>query len=423
MILAFSLMTLFLVSTMVLSSTMQKLHDTAREHLISLRFSTKSADHFISTGYLFSTTTFIEKQYGNDTREIYIEPLTILSSDFQNAWGRDNCDPRISFDISKIKTYFQGVDLGVGNISTDIEVRNGFVYITADSSTALAPDLYIVDATLPSSPYIVSSINTGPGLSALEVAGHYVYTANLGTTNQLQIIDIENRNLPAIISKTKLPLLVSSSSPPKATAIFYNKGLIYLGTEKWSGNELSVFDVSDPYLPTYLGGFKTNTLINDIYVRDGVAYLATSDQNQMRVLDVSDPTSISLVESFSPSGWQTQEGKTISYFEKKMSLGRTTGGFNNILNPEIFIFSTTSPLKIEYFHDIHGGVYGIIMRSPYIYLATRSPAYEFQVWDMDLSKKISEIPLNFLPHGFVCDGSDFYFGTGNRKGFGVITTK
>ena len=89
----------------------------------------------------------------------------------------------------------------------------------------------------------------------------------------------------------------------------------------------------------------------------------------------------------------------------------------------IFNFSTTSPLKVDNSEDIPGGVYGIIMRLPYTYLATRSATHEFQVWDDLLSQKLFEIPLGFQPHGYVCDRSDFYFGTGDRTGIGIITNR
>ena len=70
-------------------------------------------------------------------------------------------------------------------------------------ATALKPDFYIINAENPSNPTIISSLNTGPGLNAIEVAGPYVYVANSGTTAQLQIIDIHDRNTPILISKFK----------------------------------------------------------------------------------------------------------------------------------------------------------------------------------------------------------------------------
>lgn len=406
---AFSLMTLFIISTIALKATMQELRLFSVKRLENL----KSAISGIASSS--------QSLYGNDTKETKIGPLTILSSDYYSAWGRDSCKARFSFDNDKVQLYSEGVDLGLGNYSTQLEARHGFVYLTADSSTGSAHDFYIIDARSPTSSQIVSSLDTGPGLSSLEVAGAYVYATNTGTTNQLQIIDVSNRSSPVIVAKLKLPLPNASSTAPAASTIFYYKGFVYLGTQKWEGNEFSIIDVSNPSLPQYVGGFETNTLINDIYVRDGLAYLATADEGQMRLLDVHNPSSVVQLEYFSPSGWETQEGKIISYFEGKFGLGRTTGGFNVVSNYEIFSFSSTSPLSIEMSHDLPGGIYGIVIRPEMFFLGTRLSGKEFQVWKQDFSEKLFELPLGFFPRGLSCDGTSFYFATGDSRGIAVLT--
>lgn len=367
-----------------------------------------------------STPEYIGR-FGNDTRDILFEPLNRLTSDYSTAWGKDSCRARVNVDFSKFLLYSSGINTGIGveNPSTDIEVRNGIAYLTADSPTSSAHDFFIIDMRDPRVPSILSSITTGPGLSALDIAGPYVYTANIGTTNQLQIIDIHNRSTPIILSRYRLPLPRASSTAPFASAIFYDKGLIYLGTEKWEGHEFNIIDVANPASPQYLGSFETNTLVKNIYVRDGLAYVAGSDINQMRILDVQNPSSISLVANFSPSGWETQEGNIISFFEEQFSLGRTTGGFNNISNHELFIFSTTSMPTVRFSRDIPGGVYGIVHRPPYIYLATHFLNKEFQVRDENMSI-IFEKTLGFSPSAMSCDAQDFYFATGDNRGVAVM---
>lgn len=417
---AFSIMTLFIVSFLVLSFAMDRLRVQAVQHLDRLEFVIPN---------IASSTLHTKKLYGNDTQEIFLDPITLLVSDYANGWGRDTCDPRFSFNISsgssqEINLYAQGVSLGTGNVSTDIEVRNGVAYLAADSTTASSPDLYVIDIHDPASPFIMSSLNTGPGLTQLEVAGHYIYAANLGTTHQLHIIDIADRASPVVVAKLKLPLPNASSTAPFASSLFYHEGFIYLGTEKWEGKEFSVIDVSIPSSPLYLGGFEMNTLLNDIYVRDGIAYVAASDIGQMRFLNISNPMNIIEIATFSPSGWATQQGKTLSYFENRLFLGRTTGGFNVVNNHEVFIFPTST---LQYYpensRDIPGGIYGLLYRSPYIYLATRSPGHEFQIWKEDLSELISEKSLGFLPRMMACDELAMYFATGDSRGIAVLKNK
>lgn len=409
MMLAFSLMTLFLTSALILRTTMEELQEVGVEKLERLEW--------VAT-HIASTTLFTRKAYGNDTEEMFLEPITILNSDYISAWGRETCDPKFLVATADTIIMSRAIDLGIGNASTDIEVRNGIAYITADSSSTSLPDVYIVDYSDPEAPFLISSLNTGPGLSALDVAGPYLYLANLGTTNQLQVIDIHDRAQPQIITRYQLPLPQASSTAPRATAIFYSRNRVYLGTEKWEGSEFAVIDILNPANPVYLGGFETNTLINSIYVRGHLAYVAASDSGQMRVLDVSNPGSIIELSQFSPSGWETQQGKILSYFEGSLSLGRTTGGFNIVMNHELFVFSTSSDLVHS--RDIPGGVYGITARPPRFYLATHSPGQEFQVWTDDLTQKIFDLPLGFKPQAMSCDHKDVYFATGDRWGIGVI---
>jgi hypothetical protein len=402
---AFSLFILFTLSTFTLITSMQQLKVWSINELIKIEKAIYDIDNRIDISL---------EDYGNDT-VIFINKLFKISdSNYQNSWGRDSCNTRITFNPNHILYLNTGVDLGSGNPSTDIEVRNSIVYLTADSTTVPRSDFFIIDSK---NGNILSSLNTGPGLSALEVAGPYAFVAQASTVNQLQIIDIHDRLLPIRISQLKLPLPTSTTTPPFATAIFYSNGYVYLGSTKWNGQEFAIIDVSNIFDPKVVGMFETNTLINDIYVRNNRAYLATSDEKQMRVLDVSDKTNPILTDSFSPSGWQTQEGKILDYFEDSIGLGRTVGGFNVTGNHELFISSTTTLSK-----DIPGGVYGILMRSPYVYILTHASGKEFQIFNSTLSTKIFELSLQSYPVKMICDGSTLYFATGDSRGISILKT-
>jgi hypothetical protein len=414
-ILAFSLFSLFTISYFTLNSSMQSIKVWSINELDSLKSSVHKMDNLINTNLIDKISS--STHYGNFSKLFNINDLSIIKSDLVNSWGSTNCSSRIFFNPSKTYYHPDGIFLGSGNISTDMEIRNSIIYLVTDSSTQSQADFFIIDSTNPSLSSIISSLNTGPGLSALVVAGPYVYVANTSSISQLQIIDIHNRESPTIISQLKVPLPEASSTPPKANSIFYKNGFVYLGTSKWAGPEFYIVDVSNPNSPNIVSSFETNTLINDIYVINNFAYLATSDILQMRTLDISDKSSPILKDSFSSTGWQTQEGKVLDYFEENLGLGRTVGGFNNISNHEAFIFSSTTDFMSK---DIPGGVYGLLIRSNYVFLATHSPLSEFQIWNLKLSTKIFSKSLGFQPVGMSCDWSNIYFTTGNDKGFAIL---
>ncbi len=408
-IIAFSLFILFTISIFALDTSMNQLRIWSVNRLVYIKESIEK----LGT----STTTY---KYGNDSVIVMSGPISIAQSNYSNAWGQSSCSSRISFDKNKLTLNTRGINLGVGNVSTSIEVRDSIAYLTANGSSQAQPDLYIVDATQVR-PAVISSLNTGPGLSALALALPYIYVANQSTTAQMQIIDAHSRGVLKVVGELKLPLPQASTTPSIGKSIFYRNGYVYLGTTKWDGPEFYVINVSNPKVPVIVGSFETNTLVNDIYVIDNTAYLATSDEYQMRVLDISDKNNPQLTYTSSPSGWQTQEGKIVDYFEDVLSLGRTVGGFNVTTNHEAFIFSSSSPQSVAYSTDIPSGVYGIINRNPYIYLLTHTPGAEFQVFSNDLGSKVHAMSVSSsTPVAMACDWSTLYFATGDSKGLSIL---
>lgn len=421
--LAFSLMILFTVSTYIAVSSLYDLNVWSVDMLEKLEISVQEADGIITDGfqYLAGKET---SSYGNDTIQVSVEPFVLNHSDFREAWGRNSCATRFDFDPNRISYFPGGVDIGVGNASTDLEVRNEIIYLSADSSASASHDFFIIDARKTSYPVIVSSLNTGPGIFALEVAGPYVFAAQASSVNQLQIIDIRDRSLPQLISQIRLPLPTPTTTAPFATSIFYSKEFVYIGTAKWNGSEFAIVDVSNPYDPIVVGGFETGTQINDIYVRGDKAYLATSDIQQMRVLDVSDKGNPILITSFTYSGWQTQAGKVFDFFVDRLGFGRTVGGFNVVSNHEAFLFDINASFDFaSTSSDVPGGVYGILIRPEFIFLATHSQDREFQVWDTSFSQNIFNMPLGINPVRMLCDDKSFYLATGNSDGFSLIKTQ
>jgi hypothetical protein len=300
---------------------------------------------------------------------------------------------------------------------TDLEIRNNTAYISADSSTASDPDLLIVDIHDPIKPKIISKINTGPGLTALVLAGKRIYAAAPSTVGQLHIIRLDSLSNLILENKYKLPLPYATATPALGSSIFYGAGKIFLGTEKWTGQELNIIDVSNPLLPLKIGAFEIGSKINDIYVNGNIAYIADSDQDQLRIIDAHEPSSPILISKFSPSGWQRQEGKSLLYFENKLNFGRTSGGFNFTSDHELFywkdvVSATTSPsLDYPVSVDIPGGVYGMIRDKKHIFLATRQVDKEFQIFDSDFSTSSTPFltySLPVAPQTMTCDGDHIY---------------
>jgi hypothetical protein len=301
---------------------------------------------------------------------------------------------------------------------TDLEVRNGIAYVSADSTVSADPDFLIFDIKDPSNMRLISSLNTGPGLTSLTLAGKRVYASAPSTVAQLHTIRLDSLSSPVLENRYRLPLPYATATPALGSSIFYDTGKVYLGTEKWDGEEFNAIDVSHPTAPTKLSGYEVGSKVNDIFSYRGLAYVTASSRDQLLVFNNSDPARLDLAQTFSPSGWERQEGKAVSLFEQRLGLGRTTGGFDLVSDHEVFVWATTSSSTLADFASVNnqGGVYGFLQDRSFVYLATRQLDKELQVLSPDLSTTTASFALPIAPQVMTCDG-DSIFIMANRAPF------
>ena len=369
--------------------------------------------------------------------------MALLNNDYPHQLGKNNC--RIGIVSGSLNSPLlrpivttDAHEYIVPNTSssaqvTDVVGRNGFVYETLDSPIQSDPDFNIVNVKNPQASFIVSSINTGPGLSSVVVAGHYAYVANESSASQLQVIDIANRISPVVVAKLKLPYVISTTTRPHAVSIYYDNGLIYLGTEKWAGNELNIIDVSNPLLPKYIGGLDTDTVVNATTVH-GYAYIAGADVYQLRIVDVSNPNSPQLLSGISPAGFGVLEGKSVAVSSSsKLYFARAGGGFDNSSQYELFSFDIhNDPLAAHALHseNIVGGVYGLVSIPKYVFVAVgngiveangaRTAGGSIGMLDADSLSIYRSITLPTGPTSLMCDQYRLYVPLSGSKVFAII---
>jgi hypothetical protein len=344
---------------------------------------------------------------------------------YQSAYSNANNPNNIADNINPASIFVTPIMLPINPLLplTDLQVRNGIAYVSDDSSTASDPDIFIIDVKDRNNPKVLSSINTGPGIAAFVVAGIRIYAAAASAAAQLHIIRMDSLSNLVLEKKYKLPPPYATATEPIGSAVFFDKDKIYLGTEKWDGDELSIIDVSNPAMPLKIGGLETDSKVNNIFVREGFAYIAASDEKQLRIVDISQPSMPMLTDSFSPSGWSRQEGKRVSSFEGTLDFGRTSGGYNIATDHEAFEWAAATssaasqslssliPISNYLYRsiDIPGGVYGIVADRSHLYLATRQVNKEFQIFDHSLSTTTSlAYSLPVAPQTLTCDGNHLY---------------
>jgi hypothetical protein len=417
-LIALALMTMIVPSAMLLSLSNGKLIFSGQSKIVSLAGATDVIENG-AINQIASSSLLYQHEFGKTT-------CSLAPQDTGKGF--------VSADIYSAGGVGMSLNFGTGAVGTNLVAHNGFVYETTVPASKTLPDFFVIDDQNFSAPKIISSLVTGPGLAAVAVSGYYAYVANESTVSQLKVIDIHDRTHPVMIAQLRLPLPNSSTTAPAASSIFYDNGLIYLGTQKWSGNEMNIINVSNPSAPSYLNGFETDSLVNSVYENGGYAYLAMPSTNvQMDVLDVRNPLSISDLSHVAPSGSAVLEGKVFSYdsgasFETENATGtlyfaRSGGGFNNTSQYEIFSYNLAHDPYAQnplYFHDIPGGVYGAVFAGGYVFLATGDINAGFQIWKSDFSKEVYFATLPSNPISLSCDHNRLYAAFSNPAGFALI---
>ncbi|MEK7664227.1 MAG: hypothetical protein AAB340_02190 [Patescibacteria group bacterium] len=355
--------------------------------------------------------------------------------------GGDTCNSVLTGDWTSPRL-LGAVDVSDNNKGTDVDVFSNKAYITTDATSPEKDDFYIVDVSNsnpPPSRYlpILGSINTGPGLAAVHVAGKYAYVANISATNQLQVIDI---SLPAAPSELAIARrdVTKAGDVAVGSSIFYADKKIYLGLSKSDGPEFYVFDTTDPINPSKVASFETNTKVNAIIIKNGVAYLAVPDNpdtslinEQLIVLDVSQANLgiITQINAFGPNPI-TMSGESLYISKGGNTLYFGEGGANPSNDPQFFLLDVSNPYSITVIdskfidtaNDV--SVRAIIAKGNLAFTVNSDPDKDFQVFDLDnLSNSPYQGYLNIEQAsvgGMDCEGNLIYVVQRSNKALQII---
>jgi hypothetical protein len=317
------------------------------------------------------------------------------------------------------------INLGAGISANDLDVINKIIFMAAQSSDVKKPDFFIVDATNNQNPIIKSSIDVGSGgLNAVDAAANYAYAANQQTNAQLLVIDVSNILNPTTTASFQLPGV--SGSGAIGNAIFYYSNKIYIGTKKATGPEFHIIDVSNPTNPVSLGSLEINGDVNDIYVKDNLAYIAISPDDELRILDVTNPANIRQVGNYNAPG-NSEDGRAVQIVGSKLYLGRLLGG-NHADHHEFHILDVSSSSLPQNLgsKDIGADVNDLRIRDNLAFLATADSNKELQVWDISSPANIT--PWGSLNFPQIATGIDYednvvYVSVRSNDALRIITSQ
>lgn len=311
------------------------------------------------------------------------EELVTIITDAESAVdeGGDTGGGGLSGDWRNPRT-LGSVDLGAGNSATGLDVLNKIIFMSAEASSAAKPDFFIINATDGNSPFILSSLNTGPSLNAVDAAGGYAYVANRDILAQLQIINVSNLSSPSLLTSFRLPGVTGTGAVGQS--IFYHDSKVYIGTKSAIGPEFHIIDVSNPSSPSAIGSREIGGDVNSIDIVGTKAYISTSlNSGEIKILDISNPQSITETGSYNAA--DNGDGKSIFLVENKAYLGRLED------DDEFIITDIENPGSVQTLgqRDIDDDVNGIVVRDYLAFLGTSTSNQELQILNISNPANIS----------------------------------
>jgi len=286
-----------------------------------------------------------------------------------------------------------------GKQYTGIDVIHKKIYATALTFPSFL--VYDKPASVGQNPALYGSLNITvsgqtKGLNDLDVEEDlstgrtYAFAAVNATTSQLAVIDVTDAHNPALVAQRDLLGVNPFGSYPQGWRVFIYGGRLYMATRETAGNELHIFDISTPTLPTELASFKLNRTVNEMLVRDqkiaGVnrrlIYLASdSDLKELGIFDVTGDSVTELNSVDLPGG---QDGLSLNLVGNNLYFGRAS----NTAGPELYVFDVNNPgapLPIIGQGEAGANVTNIQVSGAYAYIGTSKSGQEFQVWDSNFN--------------------------------------
>lgn len=384
--------------------------------------------------------------------------FTTLLTNTDGVRGGDTCSSVLTGDWTQpqLSSYEFGRDLLVPPDTSsvfpigDIDLNNHMLYVVVNNSNENTnPTLFKFDISNQSiKPVFVSSVDNNSsvksGYNAISVADNYAYLANANGSNfntctsslscsQLQIIDIVSMT---VVGKLKIPGVLGESDQAIGNSIFFKNGIVYLGLAKTSsGPEFNIIDVGgggmggSPSNPVYLGGLAIGNGINSIIVKDNYAYIASPNNQELKIIDVSSPSSPTQVGQFDApdGGGNNGNGKSLAIVGNILYLGRTL-----LTGDEFYILNKTSPtsslpvlnsLDVKNNSNSNTSINGITVRDYLVFLLTNN---DFQIFKQDASYNMIPYATSLPTPGgkgttMDCEENYIYFASVPTNDKGYIT--
>ncbi len=181
-------------------------------------------------------------------------------------------------------------------------VISGTTAYLARTLDAANPEITVVNVTNPAAVTLVGSLSLANTASDIVLIGSYLYVSNYNTSGELYVVDVSVPATPIVAATLNLTGTSTGLSIAGAgTTVFVGR----------TGGEVRAVDVSTPSSPVQMGTYAAGANVTDMSLGNSNTYLFLSTSattNNFRVINVSNPSAITLVGSMSLTGASAGNG-------------------------------------------------------------------------------------------------------------------
>lgn len=236
---------------------------------------------------------------------------------------------------------------GTYTIAALATTPNSLAVVAASTSDPTSPTTFFFSLSGTTTPKLIGAFDTATtsriGGSAVAMHDTYAFVGNAFSssssttcadgTSCAQVISFNVTGARAALLSS---LMLSTSTEPYAqtgnganaptTSLAYSDGYVYLGLQKTvAGDEFNIVDAHDPAHLRWIAGYPIGRTVNNVYVRDGYAYIATDDpERELMIFDVHDPAHPALLSTWDSPGPSTfGYGSAATAFGNNVRFGKT----------------------------------------------------------------------------------------------------
>lgn len=210
--------------------------------------------------------------------------VTVPISDRVVSYGLDDCAEVCANVVGSVTS--SNLDAAAG-----VDVAGDFAYVAA----VQADRLVVVDVSDPTTPTIAGSVTHATQLNGAQVVRYHQGNCfvMVPLEDRLTVVDVTTPSSPSILTS------LADSALDDARGIYLDAANDLLYVTLFTTDGITVIDISTPSSPSILGSFTHANLADarGIWVASGLAFIGGAQR--LTVVDVSNPASMSHVGSVS----------------------------------------------------------------------------------------------------------------------------